>query len=623
MRILALLGVAGGMVIALLGGGARAESPTTTAPSPIERARAALYRYDGISILEDALRATPDDPKLWAEYVETLNTDDFDVLADRAVRHALRLHPRDPDLMLAHARLVGDGAAIDILRELAIVKGYEEIASRLAEWASLMRDVPHPQNRSFKTAQPWDYPLWSDRLIILERFGRAAEVIEQGLRAAEREPDVKWRLLMRRGVLLALQNRFDDALAAQRAAGPTQERLDGSWFGVADVMLAKGRADLALATFDDEPPADIDFRRIYAIALVRLGDAAGAGALLEENDFEDSLILLRVFIIGGRLDRAKTLGKRIIEPMIVPSGGSYGGPWLVNYSGPESLANEYRDACRWLLATFPDRKDGIAFVLGNGNDAMERYRGGWSFIRPMSEVNRELEAKLEAGAGGGDDEVWLRQWLSGNYRRQSRFDEAAAVLEPIVLGHVTAKHPPQRAGTELSVASEWSFLRRRALAARDAATDFWHLASARPLLGGLKIRGVHYRPTLSRAAPSDDEIVAGIVKLGPSALADVIERYAPNAITGTDRQPWLTIIRELGSTRDAPILIVQMRQMVRDLDWANKTATKATYRASIAEHSAGLEKLSGARCAATQPAEQAAFWEEWWRRERQRIVTGK
>src|SRR4051812_44108594 len=69
---------------------ARAEDPA------IAEARTRLYtaRDKAIALLEDAVRRRPDDPKLWAEHVHALDVDEFDGIADLAVRHALKAHPR-------------------------------------------------------------------------------------------------------------------------------------------------------------------------------------------------------------------------------------------------------------------------------------------------------------------------------------------------------------------------------------------------------------------------------------------------------------------------------------------------------------------------------------------------
>ena len=584
---------------------AAAGAPVPEDRSPVERARALLYtdRSRALDILEAAARSSPDDTRVWSEYVNALDVDGFDGLADRAIRHALKAHPRDPDLLLARAHFMGagDGAALDVLSELATVPGYERIAPRLFEWVSLWLSLPHPAYRPPGEFGPDGYPIWADRLVTVGNVDRAAAVIEEGL--ARDDVRDKAPLRSRLAVVRALQERFDEAVAEQRAAGFPALRMEGGWFGAPDVLLAKGKPRLALAALGDKPPGDEWLRRLVAVARGRDGDAKAAAELVRGDEREDQLIRLRVYLAAGQAEQARELGWKIVEPLAV-TPGSYAGPWLAQ--GPISLSEEYLLAVRWLVENFPERRREIEHNLGTGRGPKAQPRPvGWSLTRPMSEVDVELEAQLArfdprkyANAREAfQEEAKLRRTLSRHYATRARFDAAAAMLEPLLAKDQPPVMPP------LSVehdAVRWSILRRQALASRAAEADFWAVGSARPLL-----------------AAAD---AAGLIKMGPAVLADVFDRLGPNTISGNDRRPWVSVVRELGSEQDAPVLVATVQVLASDPGRRPTGGQNENGRLSQAAASDALERLTGARCPATELAARAEFWGKWWRENRNRII---
>ncbi|HZN68817.1 MAG TPA: hypothetical protein VFB66_26290 [Tepidisphaeraceae bacterium] len=575
--------------------------------SPVERARALLYtdRSRALDILEAAARSSPNDTRVWAEYVNALDVDRFDGMADRAIRHALRANPRDPTLLFARARFlgVGDGAALDVLSELATVPGYERIAPRLFEWVSLWLSLPHPAYHPPGEFGPDAYPIWADRLIAVGRVDRAAAVIEEGL--ARGDVRDKAALRSRLAVVRGLQDRFDEAVAEQKAAGFPPLRMEGGWFGAPDVLLAKAKPRLAVAALGNEPPGDVWLRRLRAVALVRDGDAKAAAEVVQGDEREDRLILLRVYLALGQAEPARELGWKIVEPLHVTQG-SYAGPWLSHYEGPLSLSEEYLLAVRWLVENFPQRRRGIEHKLGTGREPKAGPRPiGWSITRPMSEVDAELEAQLARfdpqkygdAREAFEEEAKLRRTLSRHYATRDHFDAAAAVLEPLLARGQPPTMPPLSAEHD---AVHWSILRRQAVASRAAEADYWAVGSARPLL-----------------AAAD---AAGLIKLGPAVLADVFDRLGPNTISGNDRRPWVSVVRELGSEQDAPVLVATVQVLARDPGRRPAAGQNENDRLSQAAASDALEGLTGRQCPATEPAARAEFWGKWWRENRNRIV---
>ena len=596
--------------------GARAEHPAVIEA----RKHRTSSPAHAIWILEEAARREPQDAEVWAEYVDALDGSRFDALADLAVRHALKAQPGNPDLLLARARLLGEGGAIDVLAELATVPGYEQLAPRLAEWTSLGLSFPYPSRRPLDRPTAEGYALWCERLVVVGKLDRAAAVVDEGIAALPPGDEAAAATLLgRKAVVLALQGELDEALAAQRAGGWPQVWLQGAWYGVADVFLAKGRADLAVAAFGDVPPAEPSFRRLLAVAKARERDVNGAVALLKADDREDRLLLVRVYLAAGREEDARAVGdgvaKRKRESFISDTG-----PWLGQYSGPESLAEEYRLAVRWLHETFPDRREGIAQDWGTGDEPMERYRGGWRLIPSLAEETRALEAELatfEAPPGaGGAGEATARAQLARRYEKAARFDDAAAVLEPLVLG-------PPGAHAEHH-AREWSMLRRRGDADRAAAHDFWSVAAARPLLAAPDARRWnHAKVDRRRPWPTDDEVIAGLTAMGPPVLAEVMTKLGPNTISADDRRPWATVIGAVGAERDVPVLISTMALLVPDLDRRARPKDNENVKVSLAAVDAALEKITGKLPAADAPAERLEFWRSWWVRERERIVRAR
>jgi tetratricopeptide (TPR) repeat protein len=580
-------------------------APPGAAPS-IERARTLLYtdRDQAISILEEAARQSPGDPRVWSEYVNALDVDGFRAMADLAARHALRLRPRDPDLLVAHARVLGDGAAIDVLAALEEVPGYEKVARDAAEWVSMGIAIPDPFYQPLSRPGDGLYCLWVDRLVTLGKLDRAGAVVDEALTSVP--PKAIPALLARKAVVLALRGRFDEALDVQRAAGFRQERLGHAWCGAADVLLSKDKPDLAVAAFGGAAAKDDDFRRLLAVAKLRAGDPLGAASLLPGKRPDDALLLLRVRLADGQVESAKTLADQIVGPLRVYFG-SYFGSFLGNYHGPLSLGREYAEAVRWLLDRFPDRRQAIEFELGRPEHLPAAPRPvGWSLVGPMSRDIPELEARVKAlpvragpvnDARTFEDEVQLRRWLSRCYEKQARFDEAAEVLEPLLL----VDHPPTRPKGLIPVqAVRWATLRRRAVASRAAEKDFWRVADARRLIR-------------EKNAP-------GLVALGVPVLADVLDRSGAEIVSRLEDFTAIAVVRELGHGQDAPMLI-QTLQLIADGAGDHPLGQPGgNAAANFDALNEALETMTNRHCPAAGWTDRAAFWGEWWRENRSRIV---
>ncbi|HYE21869.1 MAG TPA: hypothetical protein VEA69_25745 [Tepidisphaeraceae bacterium] len=610
----------------------------------IPESRKLLYtnRDQAIEILEDALARDPKDVDLWVAYVHSLTVGSDHVLPDLAARHALALHPGDPRLLLAHARAHNDGLSIDILGQLARVNGYEKLARDYAEQVALGLHMPSPEERPSA-----DRPtVWADRLIVLGRTDRAAIVLGEGLAHFKASPS----LLARRAVVEALSGEFDKALGTQAEAGFAQEVIADTWYGPADMLLAKNKPDLALKSFGNKRPTppehlsaktapnDYDspvrnaheFRRVYARALARTGDVDGALALLAGDRTADRLLRLRVLLMARRVDDARKLGEEIVGPMRLEQG-SRGGPWLSSYWGPRSLEDEHVLAVQWLRDEFPAKRDIIGDRLGtdSARERQWRSRRGWSVVTALSEAvpSRERildalesrpqspEAKRAAAEGWTVESV--RRTLAEYYAKLGRYDDAAKALVPPIIA-------PGRGAAALHDAVAWSVHRRRGELDELAARDFAALVIARRLVAAPTARRWNHRRTDGRDWPGDAAVIEGLAKLGPAVLPLVVPRLGPNTISGEDRRVWVEIIRRIATEQDTPPLIATLSLLARE-------AGNRPHADQVHNDDLSAEAIHAALQAVTKregPKEQtwaarARFWGSWWAEEAARIVGAK
>ena len=280
--------------------------------------------------------------------------------ADRASREALRLNPNNPKLLVARARVLKRGPALDVLDELEKLPGHADEARRLKEIVALYLPIP------YQPALPGDCAVVVDRLVYVGKSDRAAVVVGEGLAKA---PDSK-ALLARKAMLLALAGKLDESMELQKRCGYLQVDWEMWYQGLGDCLLFKGRPDLAIQSFGGNDPKKVEHRRILACAVRQTKDFARAEKLLKPIDVKDltpierlrygthgvmdDLLTVRVLLLAGQDARARELGARIVEPL--RSMRRISGPSNV-VSGPPSLKDEYARAVQWLIEQFPEKKD--------------------------------------------------------------------------------------------------------------------------------------------------------------------------------------------------------------------------------------------------------------------------
>jgi len=96
-----------------------------TEDAAIGEANRLLYtnRQHALMLLEEAADRSPRDVNVWAELIHALEVDSANAFAERASRTALRLNPDDPALLLARARILRAGPALDVLTKLGHLPG--------------------------------------------------------------------------------------------------------------------------------------------------------------------------------------------------------------------------------------------------------------------------------------------------------------------------------------------------------------------------------------------------------------------------------------------------------------------------------------------------------------------
>jgi hypothetical protein len=576
----------------------------------IARARHTLYtnREGSLAILEDALRQNPDEVAYWVEYIHALGIDSDESFADRASRHALKLHPHHPDLLIARARVRGNGVALEALAELAKVPGYRREAERLTDLAVC--------GLFFPESEPWPaetFASLADRLVVIGRADDAARYIDEALNTISGERAQP--LLARRAMLAALNGEFQRAMKLHILAHRTQVAMTDSYYGLADVLLAKNRPDLAIASLGDQLPADENLRRILAIAKSRTNDIQGALDLTVGNDLEDPLLRCRVLVLAGRVSDAKALGQQIVAPMAIPQGGSYAGPWREYFfKGPKAIVDDYLAVVRWLNDQFPEKRPAIEFMLGTGTEKWAIMPVGWSPSEPISQTINRLETAMRSTTSAENLEH-VRTLLSNAYAEAGRYNAAAGVL--------TACRPTYESGIINYAWVQWSMLRRQAEALDASEKDYASLAVARPIIAN--VRGSRWSHPKVNGQPwlTDAEVVEKLVAIGPAVLADVMTQLAPNTISGEDRRPWVAVIEQLGSARDAPVLIATLAQVTRPaspgLDPPRPEQNRNDHLTAAAIERC-LEKLTGAK---PEGRDRAIAWSKWWAGNAAQIVAGK
>lgn len=568
----------------------------------IAKARHALYtnRNESLAILEDAVRRNPEEVAYWVEYIRAL--DGNESFADRASRHALKLHPRHPDLLIARARLHRNGVGLDALAELAKIPGYQRKAERLKDLLVCGLDVPE--------SEPWPpetLVALADSLLVIGRVDSATRYVDEGLHQVSGE--CARPLLARRAMLAALNGEFERAMRLHASAGGTQVVIEYSYHGLADVLLVKNKPDMAIASLGRNLPTDDDSRRLLAVAKLRSNNADGALKLLAGDALEDQLLRCRALLSDGRTGEAKKLGREIVGPMEIQSG-SHRGPWIGFVSnGPQSLVDDYLSVLRWLNKQFPKKRPEIEFELGCGTEEMPISPAA----EPISQTIARLEAAMRTPADAAAIEL-VRTELSNAYEQVGRYHDAANLL--------TTSAPTYDTGAISYAWVRWSMLRRQAEALSASDKDYASLAAARPIIANARASRGHSLQANGQPGLSDVEVARRLAAIGPAVLADVMTQLGPNTISGEDRRLWVAVLEQLGLARDAPVLIATLALVTRPRD---PILTPEPYqlendRLTAAAIETCLEKLTRAK---PEGSDRAIAWSKWWAGNVAQIVAGR
>lgn len=625
-RVMGLHGFAASIILLLI----VPPAPLIAADDAVAEARRLLYtnRQCAIALLEEEVQRSPGDAAAWTELVHALDVDGADAFADRASRTALDLHPDHAPLLLARARLLPTSPALDVLARLAKVPGHEQEAADLSERLALDIRIPDPR-------YPRDPHIpWASRLIAADRHERALEVVDKGLRL-NAMPEEREQLQAIRAIALALSRRYDECLDAQRGAKGVQYQIDGRWTGAADVLLSKDEPELAIRSFAGrKPPASAPKRRamdgsdhanarerhVLAMALVRTGKPAEAAALLGDRERQDQVLLVRVYVLAGDVEKARAVGAKLVAPL--PSGATQDrkfGSLIENLHGEMSVESDYRAAAAWLAEQFPEKRWGIVHVIGGPDDRPRRPLGFSQGMLPSSQRIPQLKAALAAAADDPAEAEDLRWQLANALEQAGQFQAAADCAAPLAKGMIRRYSEPFSYH-----AMKWAVLRRRATTEAYYKADPRTLASSRFLLAAPNARAYNSGGVPNRPWPDDDEVVEKLNAMGAGVLAPVIDALAPNTISADDRSPFVRAIAALGDEGDVPVLIYVMAQMMRD---TKRSGAPLDARA-VAGRSPTLAALRDALPALTKVrpplgADEIAFWTTWWAANAAKIVDAR
>jgi hypothetical protein len=395
----------------------------TTIASPdddvIDKSRALLWHdNDGaMAVLEDGLRQSPNNFELWVEYVKDLRhiaPDDYGI---RASLHALKLFPNNPDLLILRAAQQDGSAALDTLRELAKLKGYDEQAETLADWARCGQNVP---NNGVLANEA--YPYLVDRLVATGNTRRAWRYLVGPQAPAADLP----AMIGRKAIVLALDNQFDEALAANKEAGNLWVKMDGTYWGLPDALICKAQITRAHDIFSSMKNPPPECLRMLALTKAFKNDFDGALQLVTGDGLEDKVLRFRILVLADRMKEAQNFGSKLVAPMEMRQG-SYDGSWIVRYSGPIALEEPYVQAIDKLHDFFPDNDRGIDFELGARNARVHAFRPPAAALQPISDYIAQLEAQLKIVPAEKIDAI--RAQLALIYARADRYQDAARTIE--------------------------------------------------------------------------------------------------------------------------------------------------------------------------------------------------
>lgn len=618
---------------------------------------------DTITRLRAAVARDPHDVEYWAALVNMFAIRGKADEADLCARAALRANPDDATLLLAWAKVLRRGPALDVLRELARRPGHEAEAARLSEVVSLDMFVPQPGDWGRATV----YQKWAERLIYLDRVDRAVEVLDEGIgklaalkagagkgdgAPAEYDTDPT-PLTALKAIALALQGKFPEAMALQKACDFRQQDVPGKYRGLGDVLLLKGKPALAVDSFGDAAAdaapgeagrprkadggrLDGESRRVLAFALLQTGAADRAERVLAgDADVRGRLLRLRLYMAAGRKAHARLFGDELADPLHTMEG-SYGGPYLPQPDSAASLEPEYWSAVALLIELHPEKARHIKMFIGSPDAAAKAERRSEPFnthvvpaFQYIARTDAELadvdaRAKAFAAKAGPEWQSALgkavadaRQQSGDAYAEAHRYAEAARAVAPLAVDPAGRNAARQWAAADVV----WSRYRRRADAYAALEKDPAAVLAAYDDARKLDAAVGH-----GDAGPARDAMVRRLIDAGPAALAAVYEGLGINTISGQDRSPFVNVIAAVGGPEDVPPLVDVLSLIVSEGEKGRRHPAPSQDEADLASERAihaCLEKLTGQKNSETGRAERVQFWVRWWEANAEKVVASK
>jgi tetratricopeptide (TPR) repeat protein len=397
-------------------------SARLSADDLIAAARNQLYRdrAEAISILEKAVRESPQRTDYWIEYVRALSISSEDqYVADCTSRAALAIHPQSGELWQARMALFQAPAALDLMPKLEGIAGYEERAKDARE----ILEIDH-----LKVPFTWDdrrfHGLWSAALIDVGRWERAEEIAQRGLALFPNDG----LLHACRAMVLAHRDEFDEALTEQE-----QDGIPHSWYqprlnwGLADLLILKGRADLAVKSFGEGfssaqiPEGD---RLVCAQSLLLAGDSERAEAALQKcKDGEARLLRIADGLRRNKIDEARVHAQKLVQAWADhdkqhPRLSSV--PFYRSYA--PSVAVSLTAAIDWLQQEFPNEESRIRKYVVRPREIAKT-----DLDRKTLSASQQIAQLREKILAAGADEKWkLRNTIIGILRTAGQYEEAAA-----------------------------------------------------------------------------------------------------------------------------------------------------------------------------------------------------
>ena len=568
------------------------------------------HRYTGryrSFLLEDAVQARPECPKLWEALIHALDVEGHDPFAERASRTALKHCPGHPQLLIARANVLAPSASFGVLEELGKVPGYKEEAGLRLQLARLGLNGPWGRVESVKPNV-----VWIEKLITAGLYQTSLAALERGL---QHSPDDS-HLLARKAITLCLMDRYQDAMAAHRAAKGVQSFRPLSempYYGLTDCLVLKEQWSLAIESLADTPPEGLRQQLDLGLALLCDGQHKEAEDVLAQTGAIGQLLLYGHAARNDQPERMTAIEESLRQEIDRQSSvfSKTPTPW---YS-----------VSRMFVPGHP-----VSSVLERAFSELAARQSEVRLRMPMS-----FGARRWAGSRSFADETVksstgrvrkIRRQLAQELTKVQDYAGAAKALAPLAV-QPASDWNRQRGRINMD-AVRWCIAKRRADAEKLHQQAPQSLASARFPLESLNALRWNYAHLPDKPWLVHPEAVERLCRIGPGVLSSVFEEFGPNTISGQDRSAYVHVIERIGSEQDVPVLLNVLALVVREDTESkpNRGANEGKQRNSEQRKATEkaihhcLEKLTGAANKADSRKERVLFWLSWWEANAARLV---